>query len=354
MIPQLYTGGAPIYPLTHRIHSIYNATSAVVTNEVNGEYILEIQVPVGATYWDVYRRGQVITAQVDDTGDIQKFVIAEISGGTTGLLTILAEHVSYHYAKVCASPFGNGGVYGGPKWAFETAFAQTSYKPLSARTTYSRATPEQGSAHLLIPKPLREYYLVDLLDSFGGEFKFDNLNVLWADRIGTHIGDGAVARAIYGKNIISIDVQSSTTAVPYRIYPYWGELGSDKGYAELSSKFVVVPGVMDEATFDLAVDVSARSEGKPSETELYQIAQDYIADEYSSPTSQSLTIQTIPVEGEDPVVLGDDIYVRALPLGIDGTYEVKKMTYDVLHERVIQIEAGARKETLADYVLSKR
>lgn len=84
---------------TMGIGSLYEAISCTVSEELNGEYKLEMEYPItGARFKDI-KKGMIIVTKPNPHDDPQAFVIVDISITLDSTITINAEHISYNQTK---------------------------------------------------------------------------------------------------------------------------------------------------------------------------------------------------------------------------------------------------------------
>lgn len=331
-----------------RLFDLYMATSCICTNEINGEYSLLIEVPIGADHSGDFARGQIITAQIDNEKEVENFRISDISADITGTMQITAEHISYEYSRMLFSPFRSVLANISPEDAFSQAWNGLSGKPYGVvPMNYRSIAGEVSGVDIAVETPqyFKAFLFDTLIKTYGGEMYWRGMTPHWCDKIQDDIWGGRpVFRAIWGINIINISTQKNENAiVPNLLYPYWGkrtDVATD--YQELNSKYVVVDV---DGEGEVAVDLTDQFKTRPTTTELQNAALAYIKYNYTQkPFDISYTLQLTEPES---IKLGDDVYISVPPLGIADTFEVIRTEYDVLHERMVSVEVGAQKTTLS-------
>lgn len=347
MIPQLYylngEGSAD-----SRIGGLHQALTCRTIQEINGEYALELTMPIGAEYWESLELGNGIQAKPDVLTDPQMFTIEHRRRATGGLIEVYAVHQSYRFNSVMVTPFLNNGVLRSAKWAFGQARANAVNPPSGLAMTYSRSIDPTGGPHLLKPASLRSYLLEDLAPNWGGEFRFDGLTVEWLDEIGTNRG----ARISYGGNLLSLE-EEQAQEYESGIYPYYGEAGStDRPLVEIPGKILMYP-ITAPLRKIIPMDTTSWFEAQPSPAQLLAEAQRYAAARSASLTDQSLTIEKVWQKGEKPICVGDTVNVLYTKFGIQEDRRAKRMIFDVLKERVETIELGEKRSTLASNILNQ-
>ncbi len=152
-----------------------DALSCEVTEECNGVYELTLTYPVSAPMFSSLAVDKFIKAKPNDTADNQLFRIYEITKPIDGIVTVNAEHISYalsHYpvkgvsgsytAKQAVSALltnANGNLPSQHGFSVSTT-GMSAVKAFSCSvgTFRSALSGTEGS----------------VLDTYGGEFKFDN------------------------------------------------------------------------------------------------------------------------------------------------------------------------------------
>lgn len=348
----------------NRLFSASEALSAVVTSEINGEYTLTLEIPIGSKHWDEYRVGQTILVKPDnfyrpswgmDIG-LQRFNIANISGGIEGVLQITAEHISYMYGNLLCAPWRATGITADNAWT--RAWNNLTNKPTGIFPQNHRTGTTSSGVNIALSTPtiFKDFLYKTLINVYGGEMLWRGAEGHWMNQIsGWWALQGFTRpthRAVYGGNIISMDISEAVDKIPNFIYPYWGkEDGGMADYQELSGKYIVVN---PQGEGEVAVDLTSQFTTMPTTSQLQNAANVYIQQNYvNRPDTRSFTLRLADSEHAEPITLGDSIHIKALPFGIDDTYEIRKVKYDVLAERVIEIEAGAPADSFAAAVLQK-
>ena len=81
-----------------------DATEALVSETINGEFDLEMKYPVDGVNFDELKVGRIITARAQPNKGIDAFRISDIEHAIDGISTITAHHVSYDFSYTeCAS-----------------------------------------------------------------------------------------------------------------------------------------------------------------------------------------------------------------------------------------------------------
>lgn len=349
MIPQLYSADALGYPL-QRIGGLYQTQSCTVTREINGEYALDLILPVNAAHWQDLHQGAVIEAIVDAESAAKRFVIASIRRDLGGSISVYAQHESYRYNSVMVAPFLNGGILRGAQWAFLQAASHVVNAPAGLQMNYALTSAATGSPHLLKPVSLRAYLLDKLVKDWGGEIQFEGDSISWVDAIGEDRG----ARIVYGGNLLKLSTRQEAQGFETAIYPYFGEAGSDtKPLVEIPGKILQYSTAASAPIAKvIAVDFTREFETVPTPEELLAEAQRYAEQNAVAAMPLGLDLSHVDQRGSVPIRLGDTVLIKCDHFALNEKRRVRKMVFDVLLERVERVELGDALSTFAGAMLN--
>lgn len=352
MIPYILDNSKTLAELindkTNGLGSLPECTECTVTQERNGEFTLQMKVPMTAKRFDQLTVGGLIKAKVDEDSPLQIFRIFKISKPISGLVTVYANHISYDLGKTSVLPFGAVGasgamaglkshMIGGDAFTFSTNIANPS-------STFTNKVPQSV-------RSLLGGQQGSVLDVFGGEFTFDNNRVILQANRGKKTG----IELRYGKNITDLkqeeNIESTYTAVmPYALdsegNAIVGTLQTMIESAEprimnldLSNEFT---GVGDDVTITPAmIDTRAQA---------YIEANNLTAPKVSITVSFVNLAQTVEYQSIAPlekVSLCDTISVYFEKLGVSATAKVISYKYNVLRERYESLQIGEARSNLA-------
>lgn len=360
MIPNLYKPDADIGEKTGWIGALSDTVSCQVTEERNGAFELEMTYPVGGELYDKIKTQCLIEAKVNDTANNQYFRIYKITKPISRIVTIFAEHISYELA-------------GNPVLNFEYTGSAGSVLSnlLNAAVfghNFSSASDIVGDAHKISFPGVTNVRAVmggnegSILDTFGGEYEFNNYQVYLHSQRGRDNG----ITVEYGKNLTDLTQEEAIDSTYTCIVPYAKTTvdGVDS-YHFLSDKFVNAPNADKFARPKaLPVDFSDKfQEGEdgtaPTITDdaLQEYAEQYIEDNNVGVPSVSLDIKFValwklPEYADNPLLervgLCDLVTVRFPALGVDAKAKVIKIVYDTLRERVTEATLGDAKSSFVD------
>ena len=354
MIPYLLDETKPLQELaadrTNGLGALPECIEATVTQERNGAFTFRMRVPMSAKRYPEIKIGGIVKAKVDDESDLQMFRISKISKPISGIVTVDANHISYDLGKTSVLPFQTVGaaatmaqlkarMIGGTAFTLSTdinnpssAFSNT--KPQSLRALLGG---QQGS----------------VLDVFGGEFVFDNLQVI----LKAHRGNTTGIELRYGKNITDLkqdeNIENTYTAVmPYAV--------DSTGNAVVGTlQFITEDAEPKILNLDLSSSFQTTEAQAITVDRLNELAQAYIQNNNIGVPKTSITVSFINLAQTEEykdiaplerVRLCDTVTVNYEKLGVSATAKVVRYEYNVLTERYNSIDIGDVRSNLASTI----
>lgn len=351
---------------------LLDCSSCIVTEERNGIYECEFQYPItGRFYQELITDGGVVGVIHDDHHDIQPFEIYKHSAPIDGVVTFNAHHISYRLGGISVKPFS----------ASSCALALQGLNTNSITTNpFTFWTDKGTTADFEVTHPDNIRALLagqdgSVLDVFGGgDYEFDKFAVkLYASR-----GNDTGVTIRYGKNLADVKLEKDRSGTFTGIVPYYQ---NEDTIVTLSDWYVVSPYadteypwtdeneniITDEngTQIDFApavvtvvpMDFSNQFESTPTEAELRQAAEDYLANNSPWLPDENITVDFVQmwqtpeyenVAALQRVSLCDTVSVFYPELGvIQSNQKVIKTLYNVLLERFDSMELGQLKTTLA-------
>lgn len=345
MTPVLFEAGAATYE-TQGLGALADALTCEISEELNGEYELEMTYPVsGRRYADLKNRC-IIVAKPDPYRGEQPFRIYRITRPLNGVITVYARHISYDLSGVPVTPFTAAS-------AAAAMQALASHAAVSSPFSFWTDISSGASVEVTVPTSTRAVLGGtdgSILDTYHGEFEWDGFTV----RLRSHRGQDNGVRIAYGKNLTDIQQDENISNLATGVIGYWA--GSDGT--------LVQTGVMDApGTYDfdrvITVDFSSDFEEEPSTSELTQRVQQYISDNNIGVPDVSISVSWVNLEQYsgyeglsllERVSLGDTVTVEFPPLGVEATARVVKTVYDVLHDRYVSADIGSVQANIADTI----
>lgn len=344
MIPILYEANETSF-FTRGIGALGDCISALVTEERNGGYELELQYPANGIWAEQLVADRVIKAKANEIDDAQLFQIYNVTRSINGVIKVQAEHISYRLCGVPVKPFSAAGVSAAlsqitaqavtpPGFTFETDFTTTSsYKITTPRSARAVLGGAEGS----------------LLDTFGGELYFDNFKVKYLKSRGSDNG----VKIKYGKNLTKLDYEE--TGAGYNgIFPYWVKDGEGIVYPAAAA----TSGIGAVARYQ-AVDFTPEFKQKPTAAQLTARAQTLVNGMGYPVESIEVSFITLHQLKEyetlaalERVALCDYVTVIYPALGIEVRTKVVKTVYNVLTGLYDSVTVGSLQTSIADLVNS--
>lgn len=330
--------------------------SCKVTEERNGMYELEAVVAEGSQHYSDLGMSKIIVARPFDGGALQPFRIYKITKPINGKSTVYAQHISYQLSYIPTMPFS---IVASSSACAETLAALKSNAAESCPFNFSTDVTTVASYHHDVPFSIRQRLggiEGSVLDQFGGEYEWDNYNVI------LHANRGVQNPTVtlrYGKNITDIEQEEYISNTITGVCPFWKS--SD------GSQVVTLPEKVIESQYansypfrrTVPLDLSESFEEAPTAAQLRASATAAVNEQGIGIPTVSIKVSFVALwqteEYKDiaplqRVKLCDRVNVQFEKLGISETAKVVKAIYDVLAERYDSIEIGAVKSSLAQAI----
>lgn len=328
-----------------------DCASCEVEEEGNGSFELSMQYPMDGIHYEDIKDRSIIKAKADQFRDPQLFRVYSISKPMSGIVTVLAEHISYDLSGIPVSRFSAENVVSALSGLKSNAVADCPFSFWTDKTTVAKFSH-------VVPASIRSKLggsAGSILDVYGGELEFDNYTVKLHNNRGMNRG----VSIRYGKNLTDIKQDQNCSNVVTGIYPYW-YLETDVGNVliELPEKIVNVPGTHNFSKIK-AVDFTQYFELQPTYDELRQAAKNYIASNNVGVPKVSMKISFAQLEQSEEyrhlkllerVALFDTVNVEFPALGVSATAKAVKLVYDVLADRVKSVTLGSVRANIADTI----
>ena len=343
MKPVLYAAGSTAF-ISNGVGVLADCISCFVTEERNSLYELEIEYPSNGLWADDIEVGCIIKAKANDTDAPQLFQIYDVVRTLAGAYTVKAEHISYRLSGVPVKPYTATG-------AANALAGITSHAVIAPGFTFS--TDMTSAAGFSLDKPMSARAILggadgSLLDTYGGEYHFDNFEVKWLKARGAD--NGVSIR--YGKNMTELE-QDINGAVYNGIFPYWYRENEGAVYP---SSAVPASGSYPVACYE-TLDLTNDFKNKPTAAQLTTRANQLVSGMGAPVESIEVSFVTLHQMGEyatiaalEHVSLCDTVTVIYGALGINVKTKVVKTIYNTLTELYDSITVGTPQTTLADVI----
>lgn len=347
MIPLLYE-----WDEKTRLRPLIAATSCLIYESRNNEYRLELTYPVHAEGAEDLAGERIIIAK-PIKGKPQNFRIVKVAPQLSGELKVDAEHVSYDMRFIPLKPRVqlNGVTVEG---AFNALSSSAVVLPHGF--TFVDDMGDAGKSALNIDWNVKEVPSLrdalggvrgSILDHWSGEYEFDNKTVIFHAKRGRDRG----VNLIYGKNIGDADGERDFTETATSIYPV----------ATYDERLITLPEYYIDGDFmDLhharRVKVVEFSDEIKSVDALRTRTQRYIKENKVGIPRLSLSItaqdlaESLNYVGtkKQEILLCDTVHVYIPKFGIDLPIRVEALRWDVLRERIHELQLGDPRRTFAE------
>lgn len=352
MIPILYKADAIEFE-NYGIGALSECTLCEVTEERNGAFECTLKYPVTGRLFSELKNERLIKAKPNDTSKEQLFRIYRITTPINGIVTIYAQHISYDLSNIAELMWSSALI--SPSLAMSRIFTKTATTHnFKCSTDFSSAKPFSVSK----PKSARACLggsEGSMLDLWGGEYEWDNFNVILHTKRGKD--NGVVIE--YGKNLTDMEQDNDFTDVYTDILPY--AVFSDESTEKVVTLSEVTLPIVDTPlrSKTLIKDFTELFEDKASinENSLRAKAQSYIKENPLGVETPTLTVAFEPLWKQpeysailERVSLCDTVTIRHSALGITAKSKVIKTVYDSLAEKYISITLGSAKSNFVNTV----
>lgn len=335
------------------IGTLTDAISCVVTEERNGAFELEMAYPMDGMHFDKIARGQYIKAKPNSHSDPQIFRIYRITRPMNGNIKAYAEHISYELAGNMVLGFSAKGTV--------LSIMENLFSGAVFPTPFTPHTDMNAAGEVSIGEPCSIRACLggkegSFLDTFGGEYEFDNFDVtLWQ-----HRGEDRGVSIEYGKNLTDVSQEENIESTYTSIIPYVKRnVNGEDNYTYLPEKYLDAPNagifprkkallVDFSSSFDQQEEVDAQK--------LAQLGEAYIENNAIGIPKVSLNVSFIDLRKTEEyrniapleeVRLCDTVTVKFPALQVNQKAKVIATVYDVLMERYDSISIG---ETRSNFV----
>ena len=356
MIPVLYKANSTNFD-TYGIGVLKDCTSCEVTEERNGAFECQFKYPIHGTLYKEITTERLVKAKPNDTAADQVFRIYRISTPINGEVTVYAQHLSYDLLGVAALQWASDSI--SPSLAMERVFQNTAIPHnFTCQTDYSAAKAFSVSK----PQSVRACLggvSGSFLDLWGGEFEWDNFNVIH------HQGRGQKTGVVieYGKNLTDLEHENENADVYTDLLPYAVITAEDGTETVITLSEVLIP--IAETTLvqrkTLIRDFTEYfDELNPiSESGLRAFAYKYLSNNPLGVSTPTVKVAFEPLWKQpeyaavlERVSLCDTVTIRHSVLGITARAKVITTVYDTLAEKYISITLGSAKANLINNVTS--
>ena len=352
MIPILYKADTTELE-TYGIGALSECTLCEVTEERNGAFECTLKYLVTGRLFAELKSERLIKAKPNDTSEEQLFRIYRITTPINGIVTIYAQHISYDLSNIAELMWSSAMI--STSLAMSRLFTKTaSTHNFKCSTDFSSAKP------FSVSKPMSVRACLggsegSMLDRWGGEYEWDNFNVILHSKRGKD--NGVVIE--YGKNLTDMEHNNDFTDVYTDLLPY--AVFSDENTEKVITLSEITLPIIDRPTRQktLIKDFTEFFEDKSSinENSLRNKAKEFIKENPLGVETPTLTVAFEPLWKQseysailERVSLCDTVTIRHSALGITAKSKVIKTVYDSLAEKYVSITLGTAKSNFVNTV----
>ena len=346
MIPILLDG-------TTRIGWLKDCLSCEVTEERNGVYELTLTYPASGSMARELTVERFIKAKPNQTAENQLFKIYKVSKPISGIFTVNAEHVSYalsHYPISSVSlPSAN------PTQAINALLTNAANNLGSSHgfTVETSDIATNAAFHVSNVSARAGLGGVEgsVLDTYGGEFEFDNY------KIKLHRARGSDNGVIisYGKNLTDVkcDISSDSSYTAVYAYAARDDISVSLTMPVTNSSGIAARVLMRDFSSEFGTDEELTSAA------LNEKVTEWLASNDINALTISMSVSFVDLSQSpeyssykllESVNLCDTVTVRHKDLNLNITAKVIKTTYNVLNEKYSKVELGSARANFSSTI----
>lgn len=333
--------------------TLTDAIKCVVTEQRNGEYELELEyLPTGVLANEL-KTGAIIVAKAYQGSNRQPFRIYNVEKTLTGTMAVSAHHISYDLTKVYLKYFSDTTGITATLAAIKSNLIQQSGDETDW-TFGSDITNETSIFRHPEPTTVRAALggvEGSLLDTFGGEFEWDNLTVYLHKSRGLDRG----VHIRYAGNLLEFTRTEDFEGAYTHVMVYWFD--EETGNKTTSLSYPVHDLVASDFTQSrtAVINVTDQYETQPNRATLNPVAQEY-ANKLTSKPTIGLEVKFVDLnsttEGgaEAPVLLCDTLHVIDPVRDVSISAKVIETKWNVLLDRYDEVTVGTKGKNIADTI----
>ena len=349
MIPILYDSNETNF-VSNGLGRLRDIASCRVTEGRNDVFECDFEYPVNGQNYDRIQLGRVISAQYDDSGDIQPFDIVSHSKPIGGVVRFHAVHISYRQSKIVVSGTGINNL--------SAALAMLANSEPDNPFTYETDKVSAGYLAAADGTPRSVKSVLggmegSILDTYGGEYKFNKFLV----SLMTSRGSDRGFTIRHGVNLLDYSDDTNYMESYNSCIPYWS--GSDSSGNPLIVKGNRVD--LDLPSYSgrtecIPLELTGKFETQPTAAQLEAAARTFMQSNQVNLPAQTIRVNFIRLQDSPEYAeyaalfncrLCDTVRVVFPRYNVDGKFKIVKTVYDPLMERYEEMELGALSTTLS-------
>lgn len=323
-----------------------------VTEELNGEFELYMEIPISADHYSAIGMRSLILAKPNPYSDPQPFRVYRMTKPLGGIVSVYARHIAYDLSGIVVEPYTASDIGTAINGFSSHALTQSPFTFSTVRTT---------AANFKVEVPTAVWSLMggqagSILDVYGGEYDFDKFTVYVLNRR----GDDRGVSVRYGKNMVNLEQDTSCASCYTGVIAYWTPQEGEDG-STVTGNLINAQGTFDYTRIK-TLDCTEKFETAPTVAQLDAAATSYINAHNIGVPDVSWKVEFAPlaktaeyanIEDLERVYLGDTISVLFVKLGVNASARVVKTEYDVLLDRYTSVHLGRVKSSLADTIVEQ-
>lgn len=348
MIPCLYDKTATVFSSLGK-GMLRSCTSAIVTEEVNGIFELELEIAKADPLYGEIEEGSIITAIPSPYRGPEPFRVYKIEKAIAGVSTVYAHHISYDLAAIPVKPFMASSAAAAMQGLSDNAMTDCPFTFLTTKST-------TANFNLEIPQAIRTTLggvEGSILDTYRGEYVFEGLTVTLKQNRGSNRG----FQVRYRKNLVGLTAEEDFSGVVDGILPFWTDEEQGTVYGSIQWKTGKSSGRV------VTHDYSDAYEEKPTAAQLNARAALLVNSSGYGEPDLSIEVDFINLEQMsggasltqlERCDLGDTVTVIAEPVGVTKTAEVVAIETNVLLEKYNKVTIGTVRADIAQTIVENQ
>ena len=343
MIPILFNSNETSFN-NNGLGRLRSCIKCVVSEERNGIYECDFEVPVTAEDFNEIQIGRIIGVTHDDSGDIQPFDIVSYTRPIDGIVSFHAVHISYRLS-------------GQTTWSASVNSLEAAFNLFRniPNTPFVYRTDKSSTGYLAcadgIPRTVRSMLggiEGSVLDTYGGEYEWDRWYVILHSARGT-------ARDLtirYGVNMLGYEETLDISGTYKSCVPYWTDgattvIGNrqDSSGSLVTGRGACVP-----------LDISDKFETKPTKAQVNAMGLAVMKSKNPTAPAQNIHVEFVRLqdlgyeeyEALYDCRLCDTINVVFPSYNTKSRFKIVKTTWNVLEDRYESMELGDLSMSLSE------
>ena len=338
----------PTVPTTNGLGRLIDAETCIVTQELNGQFELEMQYPMDGELFDKISVNDLIMAKPDKTSTIQPFRIYRISKPLDGTVTIYARHLAYDLMGIVVKPFSVSGIQNAVRGIKTNSMVHNPFNIV--------ATSRSSFTDFVVTRPTSAWALLgegegSLLETYGGEYTFDGYTIRFDEQRGSD--NGVSVR--YGVNMTEFEQDEDYSNFYTGVVGYWEQNGES-----VTGNVINATGEFDHVRI-LPVDFSQYYDEAPTKADIDELSDVYIKSNKLWEPNINWTVNFVPLDDTEEykdiaplehVSLGDTVGVKYSRIGVSVKARAIGIKWDVLDNKYESVSLGEFKRTLVNRMAS--